>query len=168
MLVHYIGGPRDGEREAVSELRSDRIQMPVARAIRYVPGELPPMSVPYDTVEYRVLRRERYAIAEYVEPKITTRWAITVKVADRYDYDALEAFRVWLTERYETRGTKDDVRCVAAQVHCGDEAELDFLVISDGPADPAGVATSAAKLQRWLEKDLPKGTVITKTEAATD
>lgn len=98
MIVHYIGGPRDGEREALSELRSDRLMFPVAPPIHhYVRDEVPPSLVGHiETAEYRVIKRERYAIAEFVEPKITTRWAVTVKVSDRCATDTVVGFHDWL------------------------------------------------------------------------
>lgn len=165
MLVHFIGGPRDGEREALQTI-NDRIMFPVAPTVRYAPGVADLLAPNVQTAEYRVTRRKRYAIAEYVEPRITTRWSVSLKVADSYDYDTLEAFRRFLIEREVM--VSGDVRWTSAQVVYGDEATLEFSVSVEGPPDPGAIAAAAEKLQHWLDKNVPAGVSVVSVSAAAE
>jgi len=166
MLVHFIGGPRDGEREALQTV-NDRIMVAVAPPVTYVRGAADLLPPSIQTAEYRVTRRKRYAIAEYVEPKVHTRWSVKVKVTDNFDTDALEDFRRWMIERCEPL-VEQEVRWTGAMCMYGDEADLDFGVTVDGPSTPAALADAAAKLQHWLDRRLPAGVHVASTSADVD
>lgn len=169
MIVHFIGGPRDGEREALSDIPRDRIQIPYTagpvRWLREEWGEYPRISE-FDVATYTVTRRARYAIAEYVEPKVTTRWAVELRLTGRYDSATREAFHRWLwSRRTDFAG---DVRWVGAQADYDEHVSIDLLVTVDGPADPDAIRLAAEKVSNWLHREVPAGVAVLSTQATTD
>lgn len=170
MIVHFIGGPRHGETEAFSGIPYDRIRVPhnvQAVSYAYREGQLPPISAPYDIAEYAVIKRERYAIAEFIEPMVRTRWSVDVSISDVWNDRVYNAFSRLITERKQIL-SPSGVRFGNAVRYSSNSARLDFLIVVDGPPDVTATRLAAEKLESWLAKQLPRGVVVTNVHSAAD
>lgn len=164
MIVHFIGGPLHGTSEAVSNIGA-RLVVPLAERPVYC-ADTPIYPAVMATGEYAVIKRARYAIAEYVEPRIKTDWHVEVNVVDRYDTDALRRLDDWLLLRMQAP-RPPLVYWTAARRLSYDRASLDFTISVDGPPSAAAIADAGTKLHERLDKMLPSGIVVASVKSMT-
>lgn len=166
MIVYFIGGPRDGEREAVLGITSDRIMVPVSIRSAYIAAEFAnPVGPLYATHECKVIRRKRYAIAEYVEPQIEVKWAVTLEV-DEWDTDGLNALSKFLWER-KVGEVDAGVRWTSAATMRLGVMDITLGIKVTGPPDSGAIVDAAEKAQVWLERNAPKAAKVTVSAAST-
>jgi hypothetical protein len=166
MLVHFIGGPRHGETEALSGSPTDRIMVPIAPRISYAEARFAdPIGPSYALHEYKATRRRRYVIAEYIEPKIDVKWAATITV-DPWDSDALRALSQFMWDR-RIGEVSSGVRWLSAAAATTGELEITLGIQVDGPPDAGAISDAAEKAQAWLDRRVPKIAKITASAASS-